>query len=78
MNLVDTDVLVDCLRGTIPAQEWLKEVASQSFAVPAVAARELVMVAMTVPIWNGFNGSWQRLKWFGRRPLSSPQHTNCC
>ena len=43
MNLVDTDVLVDCLRGTIPAQEWLKQRASQSFAVPAVAAMELVM-----------------------------------
>ncbi len=43
MNLVDTDVLVDCLRGTGPAQEWLKRQAKQSFAVPAVAAMELVM-----------------------------------
>ena len=43
MNLVDTDVLVDCLRGTVPAQEWLKRLANQSFAVPAVAAMELVM-----------------------------------
>ena len=43
MNLLDTDVLVDCLRGTIPAQKWLKPVAAQSFAVPAVAAMELVM-----------------------------------
>jgi len=43
MNLVDTDVLVDCLRGTVPAQEWLKRLAQQSFAVPAVAAMELVM-----------------------------------
>ena len=43
MNLLDTDVLVDCLRGTIPAQKWLKQVAAQSFAVPAVAAMELVM-----------------------------------
>jgi predicted nucleic acid-binding protein len=43
MNLVDTDVLVDCLRGTIPAQQWLKQLAQQPFAVPAVAAMELVM-----------------------------------
>ena len=43
MNLLDTDVLVDCLRGTIPAQEWLKQLGTQSFAVPAVAAMELVM-----------------------------------
>jgi hypothetical protein len=43
MNLLDTDVLVDCLRGTIPAQVWLKQLGTQAFAVPAVAAMELVM-----------------------------------
>jgi hypothetical protein len=43
MNLVDTDVLVDCLRGTLSAQGWLKQQAQQPFAVPAVAAMELVM-----------------------------------
>ena len=43
MNLVDTDVLVDCLRGTIPAQVWLKQFAQQPAAVPAPAAMELVM-----------------------------------
>jgi predicted nucleic acid-binding protein len=43
MNLVDTDVIVDCLRGTIPAQEWLKQLGKQPFAIPAVAAMELVM-----------------------------------
>jgi predicted nucleic acid-binding protein len=43
MNMVDTDVLIDCLRGTIPAQEWLKQLGKEPFAVPAVAAMELVM-----------------------------------
>lgn len=43
MNLVDTDVLVDCLRGTIAAQAWLEQLAEQPSAVPAVAAMELVM-----------------------------------
>ena len=43
MNLVDTDILVDCLRGTTPATAWLKQVARESFAVPAVVAMELVM-----------------------------------
>jgi predicted nucleic acid-binding protein len=43
MNLVDTDVIVDCLRGIIPAQEWLKQLSEQPFAVPAVAAMKLVM-----------------------------------
>jgi hypothetical protein len=43
MNLVDTDVLVDCLRGTVPAQGWLEQQAQQPLTVPAVAAMELVM-----------------------------------
>lgn len=43
MNLLDTDVLVDCLRGTTPACEWLRQLAAQPFAIPAVAAMELVM-----------------------------------
>jgi tRNA(fMet)-specific endonuclease VapC len=43
MNLVDTDVLVDCLRGTDPAKAWLDELAMDSFTVPAPAAMELVM-----------------------------------
>ncbi|HLY59441.1 MAG TPA: type II toxin-antitoxin system VapC family toxin [Terriglobia bacterium] len=43
MNLVDTDDLVDCLRGTGPAKAWLKQLAIEPFAVPAVVAMELVM-----------------------------------
>jgi len=43
MNLVDTDVLVDCLRGTVSAEAWLKGRAQPAFAVPAVVAMELVM-----------------------------------
>ncbi len=43
MNLVDTDVLVDCLRGTVPARAWLEQVATDSFGIPGVVAMELVM-----------------------------------
>ncbi len=43
MNFVDTDVLVDCLRGTAPATAWLHDVATEPFALPAVVAMELVM-----------------------------------
>jgi hypothetical protein len=39
MYFLDTDVLVDCLHGTIPAQGWLKQIATQSFAVPAGAGK---------------------------------------
>lgn len=43
MILVDTDVLVDCLRGAATAQAWLQQQAQQPFAVPAVSAMELLM-----------------------------------
>jgi tRNA(fMet)-specific endonuclease VapC len=57
MNLVDTDVIVDCLRGTIPAQDWLKQSGKQAFAVPAVAAMELVMGCRD-------RADLERIQWF--------------
>jgi predicted nucleic acid-binding protein len=42
MVLLDTDVLVDCLRGTEPAQQWLETVESATFYVPGIVAMELV------------------------------------
>ena len=53
MNLVDTDVIVDCLRGTIPAQEWLKQLGKEPFAVPAVAARFGGDARMAVGLTSG-------------------------
>jgi hypothetical protein len=41
--LLDTDVLVDCLRGTKPAQEWLGGAANETFKVPGIVAMELVI-----------------------------------
>jgi predicted nucleic acid-binding protein len=43
MTIVDTDVLVDCLRGTGPAKAWLQQLEKDPFAIPAVVAMELVM-----------------------------------
>lgn len=43
MLLVDTDVLIDCLRGTIPARQWLATVKAESFGVPGAVAMELLM-----------------------------------
>lgn len=43
MILVDTDVLVDCLRGTVPAKEWLAGVSTEDLAVPGVVAMELLI-----------------------------------
>ena len=41
--LLDTDVLIDCLRATPAARDWLKQHAGESFQVPGVVAMELLM-----------------------------------
>lgn len=43
MILVDTDVLVDCLRGSTSARTWLATMPSEAFGIPGVVAMELLM-----------------------------------
>jgi predicted nucleic acid-binding protein len=43
MVLVDTDVLVECLRGSIAARNWLEAYPKETFAVPGAVAMELVI-----------------------------------
>lgn len=43
MILLDTDVLVDCLRGTPSARTWLAQSAEEPFAVPGIVAMELAL-----------------------------------
>ncbi len=43
MFLVDTDVLIDCLRGTAAARRWLEATPDQEFGVPGVVAMELLI-----------------------------------
>ena len=40
--LLDTDVLIDYLRGAAAAQAWLQAAGSEQFQVPGVVAMELV------------------------------------
>jgi predicted nucleic acid-binding protein len=40
--LLDTDVLIDCLRGTPNALNWLTHDAATSFQVPGIVAMELL------------------------------------
>lgn len=41
--LLDTDVLIDCLRATPAARDWLNQHAAESFQVPGVVAMELLV-----------------------------------
>jgi predicted nucleic acid-binding protein len=43
MVLVDTDVLVDCLRGTPPAKAWLERASAEVPGIPGVVAMELLI-----------------------------------
>ncbi len=38
---LDSDVLIDCLRGTDSSRAWLASVSSESFQVPGIVAMEL-------------------------------------
>ncbi len=40
--LLDTDILVDCLRGTQAARVWLESITTESFQIPGIVAMELV------------------------------------
>jgi len=43
MILLDTDILIDCLRGLPVAGDWLRKSADQVFAIPGIAAMELIV-----------------------------------
>ena len=43
MILVDTDVLIECLRGSISAKNWLNSLPKETFAIPGVVAMELLI-----------------------------------
>src|SRR5688572_6830627 len=43
MILVDTDVLIDCLRGTEPAEKWLEQSAVEALGIPGIVAMELLV-----------------------------------
>ena len=43
MVLVDTDVLIDCLRGFAPAKEWLERTPTDVLGIPGIVAMELII-----------------------------------
>ncbi len=47
ITLIDTDVLIVCLRGELAAQTWLSSVESNDFKLPGVVAMELAIGCQT-------------------------------
>jgi len=50
MILIDTDVLVECLRGSATAKTWLGTLHKDAFSIPGVVAMELVLSSFNV-VW---------------------------
>ena len=43
MVLLDTDVLIDCLRGVPPARIWIESAPTEAFGIPGIVAMELLV-----------------------------------
>ena len=43
MVLLDTDVLIDCLRALPAAKQWLESQADERFGIPGIVAMELLV-----------------------------------
>lgn len=43
MLLLDTDILIDCLRGVPAARTWLESAATEAFGIPGIVAMELLV-----------------------------------
>ncbi len=41
MLLLDTDILIDCLRGVPAARTWLESAAAEVFGIPGIVAMAL-------------------------------------
>ena len=49
MVLVDTDVLIECLRGSDAAKGWLTSLQKEAVGIPGVVAMELLMGCRSQP-----------------------------
>ena len=73
MSLIDTDVLVECLRGSTAAKAWLSTLQKDSFGIPGVVAMELLMgcrnqsdLQQTQKFLGSFNVTWPDASEFAR------------
>ena len=69
MLLLDTDILIDCLRGVSAARAWLESAATEAFGIPGIVAMELLVGCS--------RNSWRLLSFFGPMPPSPRALTNC-
>ena len=73
MILIDTDVLVECLRGSSAAKTWLGTLPKDAFGIPGVVAMELLMecrnqadLQQIQKFLGAFNVTWPDASEFAR------------
>ena len=70
MVLVDTDVLIECLRGSVTARNWLQGAPKETFGIPGVVAMELLMGCRNQPDLQ------QTRKFLSTFTVVGPRHLN--
>lgn len=70
---LDTDIMIDCLRGTPAARVWLEQVEAEAFQVPGVVAMELLMgcqnkaeLERTLQFLHAFDIAWPEASEFAQ------------
>jgi predicted nucleic acid-binding protein len=73
MILIDTDVLVECLRGSAAAKAWLSGLPKDTFGIPGVVAMELLIgcrnqtdLQQIQKFLGSFNVTWPDASEFAR------------
>ena len=66
MVLVDTDVVVDCLRDAAPSREWLQRTSTEALGLPGVVAMELLIGCRNRAEIHTFRDSSTRFRLSGR------------
>ena len=77
MVLVDTDVVVDCLRGPAPSRDWLQRTSTEALGLPGVVAMELLIGCRNRAESNTFRNSSTRFQSSGRTRPSLREPTSC-
>jgi predicted nucleic acid-binding protein len=81
MVFLDTDVLVDCLRGLPSAQEWMARSSSEEFQIPGIVAMELITgcqnrteLERTHRFLNAFDVTWPEASEFAEAYALLSEH----
>ncbi len=69
MMLLDTDILIECLRGSAAAQTWIEAATEREFYVPGIVAMELVWDAVTNKSYKSSKNSLTTSILYGQQRL---------